>query len=64
MKSNLTLVLIINLGILFFSFLIFITKGINSDALNWRFYASLMAVIVFSIFSILIVKEIKKQKQL
>jgi len=61
MKSNLTSALIFNLGLLLFSFFIFITKGIDSGFINWKFYASLTGVIGFSIFCIILFIQIKKQ---
>jgi len=60
MKQNLIIALILNLALLLISFLIFITKGVDNPILSWSFITTLTGVIVFSIFSILLLKQLRK----
>jgi len=62
MKQKIIIALILNLGLLFYSSIILITKGITPNALNWKFYASSMAVLGFGIFVFLLLRELSKLK--
>jgi len=60
MRKNLTLALFLNLIFLFFVSYIFFTKGLSKEIVMWKIIALSLSVIVFSIFILLIVKQIKR----
>ncbi len=59
MKPKILIAFILN-GLLFlYSLNVFINKGISGDFSWWRFSFSLAGVIIFGIFLILLVKQLK-----
>jgi len=52
--------LIINIGLLIWSSVIFLNKGIPAGIYNWKFYASLIGVLIFFAFiSVILIKALK-----
>lgn len=63
MKKKIITALILNLAFLFFAGKVFISKLIEKDFVLWKFYASLIAVIVFSFFTFMIIRELRILKK-
>jgi len=60
MGNKIIIALFLNLLFLLLSGYIFITKGIGGDFILWKITASLLGVIGFSFFVIMILKQLKK----
>ena len=64
MKQKIIIALTLNLALLFFAGKIFISKLVAEDFVLWKFSASLFAVIVFSFFTFMIIKELRLLKKI